>query len=501
MTLRAALVVIWAVSSTAACGAYFNSMWSANHYAAQARHAERDGRAEEARTAWGMAAVKAESVVSRHPHSRWADDALVLQGEALARSGACDRAVVPLQRALEQLSSSALRERAALAAAECMLARGNAAIADSLLSTVIASPDPRRASRAHYLAGLAAEARGDLPAAAAQQAMSQEMHAGPARARALLKAGATTAALALLDTLTRRHVDPEDWDMLLREVAHATSPDTAGRLLDAVLERGGLSSATRARLLVADGDRWFGVKEMTAAAHRYAQAEALVPDSSTGQLARVRHLATTAARATNLGQLREIRARAARVAAGVSGTAAKEMGDLEALLKRILVTEDASDAAYFEAAELARDTLGAPQIATDLFLTFARNRSGSLFAPKALVAAAALSPERSDSILGSLRGEYPASPYTLALAGEISPAYGAAEDSLAIVLGVANEKARAPVLSRGSAGLPVPGPRGPPLDAPPSTPPAGSEPVRPPAAPSSAGVPEQRRSPRPKEQQ
>src|SRR6185295_7190887 len=98
------------------------------------------------------------------------------------------------------------------------------------------------------------------------------------------------------------------------------------------------------------------------------------------------------------------------------------------------------------------------------------------------VAAAALSPDQSDSILGSLRGAYPASPYTLALAGEISPAFGAAEDSLAIVLGVATEKARAPTQSRGSAGLPIPGPRGPPLDGPPSAAPVGHEPVRAPAA-------------------
>src|SRR5712675_1225421 len=100
------------------CG-YYNGMWSADHFAAQARRQEHDGRIDEARASWAAAAVKAESVVAHHPHGRWADAALVLHGEGLAKSGACDRAAAPLARAIASVSDVGLRERAAIAAAEC----------------------------------------------------------------------------------------------------------------------------------------------------------------------------------------------------------------------------------------------------------------------------------------------------------------------------------------------------------------------------------------------
>src|SRR5207253_2371587 len=80
-----------AVAGAVSC-AYYNGMWSADHLAKEARRLEASGRNVDARSYWSRAAVKAESMVVGHPNSRWAEDALVLQGEALARSGACARA-------------------------------------------------------------------------------------------------------------------------------------------------------------------------------------------------------------------------------------------------------------------------------------------------------------------------------------------------------------------------------------------------------------------------
>jgi hypothetical protein len=124
----------------------------------------------------------------------------------------------------------------------------------------------------------------------------------------------------------------------------------------------------------------------------------------------------------------------------------------------------AAEAAAFRAAELARDSLHAPMLAAHLFIGFATAHAASLFAPKALVAAADLSPEARDSLLGVLQRDYGSSPYTLALAGDLSPGYSAAEDSLAHALGVA--LASAAVAPASATGLPVPGPRGPRLDEP-----------------------------------
>jgi len=129
----------------------------------------------------------------------------------------------------------------------------------------------------------------------------------------------------------------------------------------------------------------------------------------------------------------------------------------------VIGSDDAGQEIPFRSAELARDSLRAPQLAEHLFLTFARERPASLFAPKALIAAGALSEQRRDSLIAVLESTYSTSPYTLALRGELSPAYAAAEDSLARALGVAVAAPSALVVSLVRA--PVPGPRGPLLDA------------------------------------
>jgi len=118
----------------------------------------------------------------------------------------------------------------------------------------------------------------------------------------------------------------------------------------------------------------------------------------------------------------------------------------------------------FRVAELARDSLRAPRLAGQLFLDLAAADSGSIFAPKALVAALPLLPDRRDSIVGVLDGAYAASPYTRALRGEASPAYAAAEDSLAHELGVQVAHVAPPRAARTSAPSPLTGPRGPWLD-------------------------------------
>src|SRR5438093_2928732 len=121
---RAGLVWSSALSLlTVLCGcAYYNAMWSAEQHAKGARQLEASGRVSEARAEWAQAAAKAEGVVTRHPRSRWADDALVLQAEGLARSGACEDAQEPLTRARSTVKDVALRERLDLADAQCALA-------------------------------------------------------------------------------------------------------------------------------------------------------------------------------------------------------------------------------------------------------------------------------------------------------------------------------------------------------------------------------------------
>src|SRR5213592_1541749 len=108
MTWRPCVVLMATAAAASAC-AYYNAMWSAEHHANEARRLEERGQASEARAEWTQAASKAEVVTLRHPRSRWADDALVLQVEALARSGACQNAAEPLGRARARACGSVAR--------------------------------------------------------------------------------------------------------------------------------------------------------------------------------------------------------------------------------------------------------------------------------------------------------------------------------------------------------------------------------------------------------
>jgi hypothetical protein len=116
-----------------------------------------------------------------------------------------------------------------------------------------------------------------------------------------------------------------------------------------------------------------------------------------------------------------------------------------------------TDATAFRAGELARDSLQAPRLAARLFLDLPARWPGSLFAPKAIIAAMALLPDRGDSLRALLDADYPASPYALALRGLPAPGFAAAEDSLARALGFALAMERAPAPA--SVGAPRPGPR------------------------------------------
>ena len=333
--------------------AYYNAMWSAEHHASEARRLEQRGQASEARAEWTQAASKAEAVTLRHPRSRWADDALVLQAEALVRSGACRDAAGPLARARANVKDQALRERADLAAAECAIGAGSPPDAEAALTAPLESSNTERRSRAEYLAGQAATLRSDYDAAIAHFGRSRE---GAALGRGLV------GQQRLLITRARTRAD-------LAPIA-------------------------------ADLNR----------------------------LVRAEH-------------------------------GADEATHLLGLLMQVMAAAE-TPAARFHIAEVARDSLQAPALAGQMFLDAAGGDTGSLYAPKALIAALVLTPDKHDSIVGVLDSRYAASPYTRAFHGEASVAYTAAEDSLARTLGVLAPRGTS---VRGAIrfGAPRPGPKGP----------------------------------------
>src|SRR5207249_4606802 len=181
-----------------------------------------------------------------------------------------------------------------------------------------------------------------------------------------------------------------------------------------------LRAGARARFLLADGDRLLAAGAIARAAARYEAAARLVPDSSEGQRARVRAVRATAASAAGPADLAVAHDALGRLTrSGLGGEAAQDARVLQSLLQRVAGAEDGSEGDRFRAAELARDSLGAPRLAAALFLSFARGQPGSLFAPKAIVAALALDPAAADSLLPVLDAVYPTSPYTRARHGGV----------------------------------------------------------------------------------
>jgi len=346
-------VMILATTATAGGCAYYNSMWSAERHAKEARRLEQRGRSSEARAEWTLAASKAQIVTLRHPRSRWAGDALALRAEALARSGACGDAAEPLAQARTAARDASLRERVDLAAAECALSNGDLLDADAALTAPLGSSDADRRSRAEYIAGQVAMARTDYDGA--------------------------------VEHFNRSH-------------------DPSARRTALVGQQ---------RLRVA---RAHTISDLTPVVSELTQMLGTEPETD-------------------------------------------EAAHLLELLTKVMTVAEAP-AARFHVAEVARDSLHAPALAAELFLDAAARDPGSLYAPKALIAALAVLPDRRDSIVALLDSRYTESPYTRAFHGESSVAYAAAEDSLGRALSVATARTIA-VPTGATFGAPRPGPRGP----------------------------------------
>jgi hypothetical protein len=215
--------------------------------------------------------------------------------------------------------------------------------------------------------------------------------------------------------------------------------------------------------LNADADRRLAHGEYAAAGVAYRRAAAAAPvDSKEAGAALVGQQRVLIARATQRSDLPPIAAELTRILRVEPGGAAAKQW-LELVNAAMSIPETAG--MRFRMAELARDSLNASALAGHLFLDIAAADSGSLFAPKALIAAITLLPERRDSISSLLDNRYSGSPYTRAFRGEPSVAYAAAEDSLAGELGV--QLARSATVPTGLRfEPPMPGPRGPQLDEP-----------------------------------
>jgi hypothetical protein len=417
--------------------AYYNGLYNANRLAADAVRAGREGRTGEARSLWAQAAVKAESVATRFPTSGHRDDALLLWGRALAETDNCARAIRPLVLAVDSSPDPAVETRARLILGGCYVQRRRAVDAIATLTRLVDSPEPEVAMQARLWSGRAELSREEHAAA-----IEHLRHVPPDSAAfdvsaAMLAVGDIPGAVEALGTVLDGRYDEAHWRAALDALA-THDRAAAGSLASKLVGRGDLTDGQRGRLLLDDGNRWQAVRESDRANARYREAAIAAADSVEGGVGEVYVATAELRRAPGLAALPEILSRleAAQRRGGEAAHVAQPV--VQWLRHASSVREDsaakAADVKMFIVAEELRDSLGAVGPALEMFLELERLHPGSVLAPKALLAAAALDPSRADSIGRILTSRYGDSPYALALGGAAAMRFAALEDSLRVVL-------------------------------------------------------------------
>jgi tetratricopeptide (TPR) repeat protein len=422
--------------------AYYNAMYNANRLAGQAEESQRAGRTAEARERWRQASVHAESLLSRHPRSRWADDARALRGRALVQLELYGDAVDVLQQVVAEAPDDRSRAVAQLYLGRAYVALRMYADALAAYDDVMRITDPALRSQAALLRGQVRLVVGDAAGAMQDLLASGEPEARIERVRAALALGQPERAAAFADSAAQVQPFREaTWLPLLDTLGRAVGAERTSALTERFAARRDIGRGVRARLFLADGDRLQASGRAQPAADRYEFVLHDVPDSTEGRVAEVR-LARLALRGPITEAERARLHQRLQVAVAGGGEPGRLAQELVGVLDRadMLIALDSGDGAFaYLGAEMLRDSIPAPALAAAAFAQMAGRWPASPWTPKALLAAVHAGHPAADSLLAVLAGQYAASPYTVAARGSpdaaADTAYAALEDSLRIVLG------------------------------------------------------------------
>jgi hypothetical protein len=413
---------------------YYNGMYNTKRLAGSARKAERDGRAFEATNLWGQVVVRAETLVARHPDSKYVDEALVLKGLALSRLRQCQVAVAPLGRVTLLPEGAEVADEASLALGRCQLELGDPSLAEVMFGRVAESKDPVVRNEARLLRGRALRLSGRPGEAIASLTGLDDPRAGIERLFALAAIHRRDEALALADSLLAIRDTTVQWDTMATALGRA-DPLIASGLVDRLITRPQMVPQMRAVMLLDDGLRLEGVDSGRSRA-RLEQAAAQKEAGDFPQRARYALTKQRLSGTASVAELRTVYAELEQHAKARSGMS-PEAAQLRDQVVRVLVASDSAlpgvpqgDLRLFLAAESARDTLGAPRLAASLFRTIIETMPDSPYAPKALLAGKALDPEWGESVSPLLEERYAYSPYVAMLRGEEPYGYEQLEDSL-----------------------------------------------------------------------
>ena len=432
---------------------YYNGMYNANRLAGSARKAEREGRTFEANNLWGQVATRAESVVARHPTSKYAEEAVVLRGVALARLGQCDQALGALGRApVGKSKRSALTEDALLATGRCQLALGNIPASEAAFGQVLDSKNRDRRREARFQYARVLRQSGRYQEALRELEGVKDPRADSERILALAGAGRMPQALALADSLVARRDTTRPWDSVVVLMGRQ-SPAAASRLLDRIRPLPVRSPDIQARRLLDDGIRLASTDTVRAAA-RFRQAISTGGKNDAAGRASLQLVLLDLRRARRADDLPPLIQALKRVSDGFETMTYEvtrlgaTVGGIHDAASSVTWETPRGDLRLFLAAEAARDSLRAPALAEGLFRRILEDYPNSSYAAKVVLAVRQLDSTWADSARGLLEGRYLDSPYLAMIRGESSDEYRRLEDSLGAYAATLAVKPPAPGVRR-----------------------------------------------------
>lgn len=428
------LLPVGAAALLASC-AYFNGLYNAKDLAARATKAEREGRTFEAQNYWGQAAVKAESVVARHPRSRWTEEARWLDGKALERTGNCAAALAPLRRTLQEARDQRRADDAALRLASCQEKLGDPDAAGLSVERLLQNPDPAIRSQAAYRAGATYRRTGRSEEAVRVLRSSADPRARGELMVALADVGDIAGATALADSLLALPDTLAPWGALLASLGrHDLAAGSS--LLDRLAATRRFPMDSVAGWLGDDGGRWM-LRDTARALARLDQAHESAPARPAGLEALLAMLRRRLATSDDPSILDTVSDRLDDIP-GTTGAAfgkGRELGDLAVALRGRVDSLDPAapqgDLRGFLLGEAIRDSLGAPHLAAVVWRRVLAGHPNSAYAPKLLLAVASVGGASPDSVHALLDSAYASSPYVHALQGVPDDGFRVLEDSLA----------------------------------------------------------------------
>ena len=439
-------LVLLLVLATPSC-AYFNSMYNANRLFADAEKARARGDAPAAETAYRGAIDKANRSLTKHPTSRWTDDALLI----IARSRLALHEYAGARQALETVVATSA-DANARSTAEIQLGlidaeMGSADAAFTRLERALEKP----AAPGHVVAqGLLARARLHSQAGRHQQAL-EDLASARKRAGAAMNAEIALleadVAVAGADSLAARKAvqallhdgNGERWSAALRASARSMSDQFSPAFARSALlsaENGAWRAAARDSVLLFAAELSFQAGDTTGAVNA-AERLAARGSGPSADYARVRAARWRLAGVRSLNELERVRAVLLPALSDESARAlVQDLRALDVLVERSSRT--GQPLLLFAAAELARDQLHAPQLAGRLFLSYADVAPQTVWAPKALLAALELAPADSAPGIRARLESFADNPYVSAVGGTAdAEAYAGAEERLSRALAVA----------------------------------------------------------------